>query len=1187
MSETHDAVQIISTTAHGPRSREHEAILEYAARELGEGRSLFRVTVIAKSVLRVATNDAIRFCRQLVERGDLLQRLQDKRAFRLPGTCEVSADGADRSAAQGAAAAQSRQRRCEQGAQVLDFARAERAAGRAYVRVHQVRTLLECSQSHASNLMQDLVADGHFVRGATNPQGMRLAESMEHDAPEVYLDALLHRARLLTSSTAAPKPGRRAAGTVSNLTELSPAQLDAVERLCDLMVEKHPKVERQLADGVLARGLAAADARFCVWVAGAIRTAHGEQAGWALHGPVQRWVEEQHAAKYQDRQAEARRRRDRGLSHDKAVLEAAWEPAMAVASVEKARAAVNTLLNLAATHVSTEHPALIDPSPRIRPSDDVSSYGSSNTPRHHESWTPIITRWGRRLKRRSEEAGGTHSQYRLHAGLTTIAEAATRVVEAAHAGGVAPRAAHDIRNINWIAVRQLLDQDRRDGILIRWRHKEAKYAWRMAFEMLTPHFCARADTWFDLQWETGMERRESLVPTNALDIAARPALPLERDFSDWVDRAGNPYTALIDGADYGLRQYAAWATLPSWQLAAREYALPPRTWGMARPSGQPRRASITEPNQLREASMKSYFTSISRLCGWLTKHHGTDWTEVGLEYLACDPALTIAYVTQYLSDDARVRQSPKESGMTVAKNVASFVATLANGWCYSRASQLLQSAERRVESQSGDERAAALIECDRRRAERDAFGRCYVTLFDFIGQLAEGNGMSISADNARHARRVAEISDAWRAADGVHGLMKIRWLRDAIADDVVRAGGGMTLEAQAEAIIAGRFRRTSEWAKHVQFAVILTVLTRIPLRGETIRHLRVSHLLCSGGSGCREHGSCSLRFDIPGARMKSDRPFQPGLIRPNDVGTAVHERAICRPLLRLYFMQGGALDFAQSETDAETGVSLEPKQRSVPSEQLRDLTSVGQRERARVPWLFPAMSDDADPEERHSGAWTTSRLTELLKAAIIRHASLLRVEPNVLKLIHGAMGIHVIRKLFGSYWAGERGMLAFASALLHHQNVALTAARYCARFEGHITLEVDSDDGAFGNGRPTRLSMSPDVAQGTGCDGKDERERLRAERDESLSDVARLRARVAELEELVPATPTLSAPDSTSGTHADGVITALLEAAGDCVDADELRDAMALVRMMRKRASTAAAVGASSDESTQTDRLVA
>lgn len=1159
----------------GVLTEQQRVILDFAVAHFDQGAPWIRAKQIAHRLLPISHAEATKECRKLVELGWFKEstRKTFRAIFDASHVLRVAEDGRIGQMApdnlrvlDNARHAAQRADRAACRTKLLEYMKAQREKGILYIRVKDATIILGKSQTFAQTIIADLVADGSLVAGAHAQQGYRLAIPDDSSAPSVYLGELLAKARALTSSDAAPRAGRREGSQATNLQVLSPQQLDNIERLVELLVANHPKVSRRLADGTEAAGADAIDGRYLFWTDGAVQTTRGTSAGWALHRPVQRWVELQHELKHEERKREAEQRKARGLSFDESYLSNTWAPAMAAQSVEKYRSAVNNLLNLAATHVSEEWPALISPSPRIKPLAQQGTYAGNDQPRYHAHWTPIIPRWARALEAQHRKRGNKGAtSYRFFTGLAVIAEAATRVVEQRYGDGLAPVEAFDPYMTDWTAVREQIEADELAGWLAAWKAREARAAWRQSYELIANRIGNLCSSWNTWRWPGQHEDREALVSHAAQRAAAIPAEHQSRDFSGWVDRDGVYLQELVEGDDYGVRQYLTWATAPAHQLGSASSTLPARRWGLPLPSGRKRDKEREVPAQLREESVKGYLAMLSRLLGWCAKHRNMQWSSSGFDALVRDASIVIDYVTELQSGDPRRRNSDNEDRSSSSASTLLLMIGLSNGWFWCRADQLRQRESELAGKAGGDKERKE----HERRAEKyaddlRAFENTYRRLHEHLAKISSRDEISYDARIGRYAAQVAKIAAAWKGDDGVSGLIKLRMLRDAVLTDVVRAGGGLSIEAQGDAIRRGQFKRTLDWATHVQFATMLTLLTRIPMRAGTLRNLRMDMLRFTGGEG--DFQASALNFDIPKQVMKAKRDFTPSWIQPDEVGNDVHEAALCRPLLVLYFGEGGAREFACSETDAETGATTAPKRRRIPKQGTGKQSSAGRRHLAEIPWVFPALGVASDNESR-SGRWETGDLTRMLGAAIRRHGKAIGVNPRVLAKVRGALGMHVIRKLFGSFWAGEQGMLVYASALLHHKNVAVTADRYCAQSESSITLEVGEiimrDLKAREAEDKREMAAARRLADALDMHGRaiaDERAEKQRAVDELNSKVSALEAENATLR------ASLTAGSAVHGRaeHDEAILT-IVRSEG--LSADDLRQAVAAIRMLRPRAA--------------------
>jgi hypothetical protein len=351
-------------------------------------------------------------------------------------------------------------------------------------------------------------------------------------------------------------------------------------------------------------------------------------------------------------------------------------------------------------------------------------------------------------------------------------------------------------------------------------------------------------------------------------------------------------------------------------------------------------------------------------------------------------------------------------------------------------------------------------------------------------------------DQDQVAAKIAAIAEAWRGTDNLEGLFKVDKLIDLLTDQIVEMGGGSLAEQHA-AIEAGTFQPSLRWAHAVRLATVLVVLIHVPLRVETLIQLtremwksqHVGILVMAPGAPAPWKGA--IRLDIPADVMKGHRPFRPFLIKPHQVeaagqlGSEPHERGIRRALLRLWFCPGGGREV----------VIRWPVRGHEPVDP------------AAVPWLFPGRPQKGKAERapattkrsrRSTHAprqWQPGRISAAFRDAVQRYAVSLNVDFARLREIQGATGAHVVRKLYGSYWAPRN--LLHCSRMLHHKNTEITASHYCALDEGAIDLHLGSE---IVRVHAVRAAVDGDLVEG------------RAVQDAALAIIASLQRRVQELE---------------------------------------------------------------------------
>jgi hypothetical protein len=295
--------------------------------------------------------------------------------------------------------------------------------------------------------------------------------------------------------------------------------------------------------------------------------------------------------------------------------------------------------------------------------------------------------------------------------------------------------------------------------------------------------------------------------------------------------------------------------------------------------------------------------------------------------------------------------------------------------------------------------------------------------------------------NAKHEeaeKNREEIVRAWGSKafdderDAWHQLYR---LLDAQMHEMVEEANGLSLEEQVAAIRAGSFRPTQRWAVAARMATAIYVLRRVPLRaralcGLTLKMWKRSAMLGSAGTGTLAMWEGAIQLIIPHVLNKSGRSFSPWLIPPKT--TAADEALTCRALLEVYFMKGGARDYLCTyNVQMNTGNTME---------------IVGQ-----CKYVFPVIARRSVTGLKqgmtipHVAAWAPGDLSQHFSALVLDWADRLQMDVNALRSNRGSTSIHVIRLLYGTFWAPKD--LMRASAMLHHSNALITAQLYCTTSE--------------------------------------------------------------------------------------------------------------------------------------------
>lgn len=557
-----------------------------------------------------------------------------------------------------------------------------------------------------------------------------------------------------------------------------------------------------------------------------------------------------------------------------------------------------------------------------------------------------------------------------------------------------------------------------------------------------------------LPWETIRDRRTGLVPN-----AAITAVVEERDFSGWVDASGEPLTELVDG-EFGLRKWVDWATLPGEELDLR--GLPPREW--PRPTDKQTkymeewRQKGKDAFRCADSTLRSRLERINLLAGWAAERGKFDGGERGLDAL-CAPDLMAEYSRW------RARQAAKDGYDPEAE---------AEDRTFGRAG--LARALAKIASPYLE--AVALQRGDTDRAD---------TLQEHSSVLKKYAYRQQSIEN--QCKDIQEIYAAW-SAGGRDGYLKLIDLCDLFVEEA-EAEAGLSLEEAVEAIEAGEYRPNLSWAIAIRGAVLVNVLRKVPLRAKTTSLLTLEdwHNLATRpeefGRELKEwEGAIQLR--IPGHKMKGRRKFEPAYIQEEHVGDPHHETMARRLILRAYFMDGGARD-RLLETDEGRKTS---------------------------PYVFPACAAKGrgkDGEDREEGErWKQASISAWFHRNVAKRAADLDLDLNRLDQQYGALGLHVIRLLYGSHFVQTHPLQT--SLMLSHQSMEFTVKLYSGLTEKQASLEVGPEE----------------------MDGQSDRRQARNEHEVALLRENReLRQRMAKLERrLEEAGPRASELDETVGEAA-------------------------------------------------------
>lgn len=115
------------------------------------------------------------------------------------------------------------------------------------------------------------------------------------------------------------------------------------------------------------------------------------------------------------------------------------------------------------------------------------------------------------------------------------------------------------------------------------------------------------------------------------------------------------------------------------------------------------------------------------------------------------------------------------------------------------------------------------------------------------------------------------------------------------------------------------------------------------------------------------------------------------------------------------------------------------------------------------PFVFPASARkvaEKDPEllEETRCQWARLKLSGHYGDIIRTYGSELGIDLSRAEDLWGALAVHAVRALFGTYWVAKQGHLQLAADMLQHADVNTTKERYCADEPRTILREVPEDE---------------------------------------------------------------------------------------------------------------------------------
>ena len=454
------------------------------------------------------------------------------------------------------------------------------------------------------------------------------------------------------------------------------------------------------------------------------------------------------------------------------------------------------------------------------------------------------------------------------------------------------------------------------------------------------------------------------------------------DYSDWCARDGTPIPDLA----FELRRHHVWrsAEIPASHLKRETPPLPIRSFGNGR--------GAFAPFVLKKSSLRTTWNHLLHYAGWLVSKDLSRASGVRLSTLISLDNWEL-FVEESL---ARRGLDPVDGANSTLSGLAQNLAVLADPY--------LSAEARRV----GDDALASEL------LKRGTFFRAETL------RLQPGRG---EFDGAR------EKVSAWES-DGTSGYEKLDLLRKLIEKEIIARGNGLSILDQLTHVRAGTLptvRHCMQWATAVRDYVMLSILRRVPLRLSNLVGLQITdeppQRLRSGRKGAKCEwwvddaarpwaGPITLR--IASAESKNAESAQLPLITRDDCGASDAELDLGRDVLELYLQHAGARALLlRKVTGSATGKYV--------------LVASSRHARTK------SVSTDRPWRAGSAGR----RFTELVS----RSCQQLGLDRELAAATQGALGIHVVRHLFGS-WFTEHEQLEFAAAMLMHSSTETLERHY-------------------------------------------------------------------------------------------------------------------------------------------------
>lgn len=616
-------------------------------------------------------------------------------------------------------------------------------------------------------------------------------------------------------------------------------------------------------------------------------------------------------------------------------------------------------------------------------------------------WKEVADRWRERVV----EANEGQNASGLKAGVGMLARTASR------RGELSPE------DTNWAAVRERLRQEGRAGRLpSTWKRARQAYCiLRDIGEIEGP------------VWSYGRSRK-ALFAVPATERAA-----LENDWSGITDREGNKLGELVEGP-YGLKAYRLWATLDEWELEER--GLPPRSYvdpTTAQEIEEEKFGSDLFRLSVSESLPKRIY-SFGYLLGWVER------SQDDIDLLE----LTVVDLLQpsWLKEMAMEMRGLDESSQW-DRRVPSMVHSLASSLAVLGTFLEGQMRQRNDDEQADEVReAAALLRKFRR-------------------------GMEI----VRH-KDIEAIASAYRGSDKVPGWIKLNRLCDLVLNDVEKIAG-LPLDEQVQRLMImnghsyegtrivegwdadggagnadgpgapgeGGAWRSYGWAKLIRSAMLINFVRLVPVRRKALSGIKLDMWNSFPGTGNpgnwpRGPWAGEIQIELPSRLAKSNRDFDVAYLPAKGVGVDRYEEGARRRLLYLWFAPNGAREILLTTQDGQVVDS---------------------------PFVFPASArsvEGMNPSrlEESECQWAREKLSYHYGQLIREYGPSLEIDVARAEGLYGALAIHAVRALFGTYWVGEKGHLQLATDMLEHADVDTTKKRYCANGPTTSLREVPEEE---------------------------------------------------------------------------------------------------------------------------------